>query len=102
MLTNEVLPLINEAANRVYSLVRETPLVTLGADELQINANSAFAKLEQLQLSGSFKLRGATNKLMSLEPVCGRRRGHSFIHRATMDSASRRLRGSSVSMRRCF
>ena len=69
MLTNEVLPLINEAAHRVYSLVRETPLVPLGTDELQINANSAFAKLEQLQLSGSFKLRGATNKLMSLEPT---------------------------------
>jgi threonine dehydratase len=27
----------------------------------------AFAKLEQLQITGSFKLRGATNKLMSLE-----------------------------------
>ena len=29
----------------------------------------AFAKLEQLQRSGSFKLRGATNKLMSLGPA---------------------------------
>ncbi len=28
----------------------------------------AYAKLEQLQTTGSFKLRGATNKLMSLSP----------------------------------
>ena len=39
MLTDDVLPLINEAADRVYSLVRETPLAPLGTDELQINAN---------------------------------------------------------------
>src|SRR6202022_4174779 len=29
MLTSEVLPLIREAANRVYSVVRETPLAAL-------------------------------------------------------------------------
>jgi threonine dehydratase len=50
-------PLIEEAASRVYSVVKETPLVAMGA---------AYAKLEQLQTTGSFKLRGATNKLMSL------------------------------------
>ena len=53
----DVLPLIDEAAARLYSVVKETPLVPMGA---------AFAKLEQLQTTGSFKLRGATNKLMSL------------------------------------
>lgn len=61
MLSREVLPLIDEASARVYSVVRETPLVPIGG-----NPGLAFAKLEQLQISGSFKLRGATNKLMSL------------------------------------
>src|SRR5450631_2388047 len=65
MLTNDVLPLIREAASRVYSLVRETPLVAL---PLEGRPRPAFAKLEQLQVTGSFKLRGATNKLMSLSP----------------------------------
>jgi threonine dehydratase len=68
MLTSEVLPLIDEAANRVYSLVRETPLVPLPRDARRPQAAGAYAKLEQLQITGSFKLRGATNKLMSLSP----------------------------------
>ncbi|HWJ33844.1 MAG TPA: threonine/serine dehydratase [Steroidobacteraceae bacterium] len=64
MLSSDVLPLIDQAASRVYSVVKETPLVAmpLGAGE----RGAAFAKLEQLQITGSFKLRGATNKLMSL------------------------------------
>jgi threonine dehydratase len=68
MLTSEVLPLIDEAVSRVYSLVRETPLVPLPRDARQPQAAGAYAKLEQLQITGSFKLRGATNKLMSLSP----------------------------------
>jgi threonine dehydratase len=74
MLTSDVLPLIREAADRVYSLVRETPLVVL-PQEARITegvklpaAGQAYAKLEQLQSTGSFKLRGAANKLMSLSP----------------------------------
>ena len=69
MLISEVLPLIDEAANRVYALVRETPLVPLASEGRRAPAGAAFAKLEQLQRSGSFKLRGATNKLMSLSPA---------------------------------
>jgi threonine dehydratase len=53
----DILPLIDEAAARVYAVVKETPLVPL---------SGGYAKLEQLQTTGSFKLRGATNKLMSL------------------------------------
>ncbi len=63
MLARDVLPLIDEAAARVYSVVAETPLVAMTSD------SGAYAKLEQLQLTGSFKLRGATNKLMSLSPA---------------------------------
>jgi threonine dehydratase len=68
MLTSEVLPLIREAADRVYSVVRETPLVPLPRNPRTPNSGTAYAKLEQLQTTGSFKLRGATNKLMSLSP----------------------------------
>ncbi len=68
MLTSDVLPLIREAANRVYTVVKETPLVPLPRDARLPNSGTAFAKLEQLQTTGSFKLRGATNKLMSLSP----------------------------------
>ncbi len=70
MLIRDVLPLIEEAAGRVYSLVQETPLVPLPrAGDTRASGGPAFAKLEQLQRSGSFKLRGATNKLMSLGPA---------------------------------
>ena len=63
MLSRDVLPLIDEAAARVYSVVKETPLKPLPG------AAGAFAKFEQLQITGSFKLRGAANKLMSLSPA---------------------------------
>jgi len=68
MLTRDVLPLIREAANRVYSVVRETPLAPLPHNAQIPKSGNAYAKLEQLQTTGSFKLRGATNKLMSLNP----------------------------------
>src|SRR3984957_13417407 len=74
MLTSDVLPLIREAADRVYSVVRETPLVPMpgrpqAPGNVRLPPGQAYAKLEQLQTTGSFKLRGATNKLMSLSPT---------------------------------
>jgi len=65
MQSRDLLPLIDEAAARVYSVVSETPLVPMAA-EAAGGRGAAFAKLEQMQTTGSFKLRGATNKLMSL------------------------------------
>jgi len=64
VLSRDVVPLIETAAARIYTVVEETPLVSMppGPD----GEPGAFAKLEQRQISGSFKLRGATNKLMSL------------------------------------
>lgn len=62
-------PLIAEAAKRIYGIVRETPLVSIADAPGVPGGMRAFAKLEQLQPTGSFKLRGATNKLMSLEPA---------------------------------
>jgi threonine dehydratase len=76
VLSGDLLPLIDEAAARLYSVARRTPLVPLPADArgagaglAKLGEGAAYAKLEQLQLTGSFKLRGATNKLMSLSPA---------------------------------
>jgi threonine dehydratase len=56
---------VYRAAGRIYDVVRETPLDLLGgfSDE----SLKVYGKLENLQLTGSFKLRGAVNKLMSLD-----------------------------------
>jgi threonine dehydratase len=62
-------PLVMEAAGRIYDLVRETPIASLAGAPGVVAGTRAFAKLEQLQHTGSFKLRGATNKLMSLDPA---------------------------------
>src|SRR5438552_16491961 len=56
------LAMIDEARQRIYRLVQETPIARLP------KYPHAFAKREELQKTGSFKLRGATNKLMSLSP----------------------------------
>lgn len=59
---------IRAAAERIRPLVRRTPLIA--ADQLKSPLTGAelFLKLECLQVSGSFKARGAANRLMSLAP----------------------------------
>jgi threonine dehydratase len=56
-----------DAGRRIRSYVRETPL-----DESEAVAGAAgprvHLKMENLQVTGSFKLRGAMNKLLSLTP----------------------------------
>lgn len=54
------------AANRIAPHVRETPLEHSPYFSEQTGAN-VWLKLENLQLTGSFKLRGAFNKLLSLD-----------------------------------
>lgn len=56
-----------DAAQRIGTLVRETPL----DHSLRFSALTGaevYLKLENLQYTGSFKLRGATNRLMTLSP----------------------------------
>jgi len=53
------------AANRIQPHIRETPLDYSPAFSSRTGANVYF-KLENLQHTGSFKLRGAFNKLLSL------------------------------------
>ncbi len=55
------------AANRIASHIRETPLDRSPFFSDLTGAN-VFLKLENLQFTGSFKLRGAFNKLLSLTP----------------------------------
>ncbi len=55
---------ILEAEARIRPIVKETPLER--SFVLSDEATEVFLKLENLQFTGSFKLRGATNKLLSL------------------------------------
>lgn len=66
---NPSLPLragsVSVAAQRIRPHVNETPL--LPSPHLsELTGASVFLKLENRQITGSFKLRGATNKLLSL------------------------------------
>jgi len=58
--------LIEEACKSIYGLVQQTAVALLPQDSRIPPSTRAYAKLEQLQPTGSFKLRGATNKIMSL------------------------------------
>jgi threonine dehydratase len=56
---------VYRAAGRIYDVVGETPLdLLVGFSDEQCKV---YGKLENLQHTGSFKLRGAVNKLMSLD-----------------------------------
>ena len=57
---------IEEAYNRIKNYILKTPLVTNKHINKLKNAN-IFFKLENLQWTGSFKLRGATNKIIQLD-----------------------------------
>lgn len=64
---NEVAHAAGQAAARIAEVVRETPLDYSPAFSKATGAN-VFFKLENLQHTGSFKLRGAMNRLMTLSP----------------------------------
>ena len=56
-----------EADKRIHPYIRETPLeesLFLSRE----NDGSVYLKLENWQITGSFKLRGALNKILSLDP----------------------------------
>jgi len=84
---------IRVAAGRIAPYVRETPLIESLALSDATGAE-VLLKLENLQHTGSFKLRGATNKLLSLSEA-ERRRGvvaaSSGNHGAAVAFAGRRL-----------
>jgi threonine dehydratase len=59
---------INAAATRIAPHVRRTPTIEARALSAPITPAKLSLKLESLQATGSFKARGATNKLLSLPP----------------------------------
>jgi threonine dehydratase len=64
---------VRAAASRIHGRVHRTPVLrSRSLDER--SGRELFFKCENLQRTGSFKIRGATNKLMSL-PESDRRRG---------------------------
>lgn len=60
---------IRAAAERIGPHIRHTPTMEVTSVSEQVTAARLFLKLENLQASGSFKARGATNKLLSLPPA---------------------------------
>ncbi len=58
--------LVEEACNRIYGVARQTPVARLPRDRRLPTSVRVFAKMEQQQVTGSFKLRGAANKIFSL------------------------------------
>ena len=82
-----------DASTRIAGLVRETPLDYSHRYSAEIGAN-VYLKLENLQHTGSFKLRGAANRLMTL-PSTQRQAGcvtaSSGNHGAAVAYAMRKL-----------
>lgn len=64
----DLIALIEQACNRIYTLARPTPVARLPRDPRIPASTRVFAKMEQQQVTGSFKLRGAANKIFSLSP----------------------------------
>lgn len=61
---------IHAARRRIAAAVRRTPLMLAGpAQSPVVTSGTLLLKLECLQITGSFKARGATNKLKSLSPA---------------------------------
>src|SRR5437762_5786824 len=70
MLTIET---INEATERIRGRVHRTPVVTSRSFN-EATGKEVFFKCENLQRAGAFKIRGATNRILSLtaeEKRCG-------------------------------
>jgi len=63
---------IESAAQRIAGDVRRTPLWRVPGREMGLDVAEVWLKLEQLQVSGSFKARGMFNRMRSLPlPVAG-------------------------------
>src|ERR1700755_2540381 len=60
-------PMVREAAHRICALARRTPVLTSDAADEQ-TAMRLFFKCENLQRGGAFKIRGASNLILSLPP----------------------------------
>ena len=67
MLEMPTLPQIQLARQRIASCVKRTPLTASTSLSERLRTN-VYAKLEIFQKTGSFKVRGAFNKILTLKP----------------------------------
>ena len=58
---------IEEAAERIKARVRRTPCLRARFNRTPLHAGELFLKLECLQVTGSFKARGANNAVLQLD-----------------------------------
>lgn len=65
-------PLVDAAHRRIRGLVTETPVEDVTA-LFPGSSGRVLFKMENLQQTGSFKLRGASNKIRSLDPAAAQR-----------------------------
>lgn len=59
---------VTQAAERIRGHVRRTPMVRVDQLFAPLGVGDLWLKLECLQVTGSFKARGATNRLLTLPP----------------------------------
>ena len=59
---------ITAAADRLKGRIRRTPTIRADLARQPIGTDDLWLKLESLQVTGSFKARGATNRLLTLDP----------------------------------
>lgn len=68
------LPMIDQAADAIRSAIRRTPLLRSEAFERAVKSKfPIYFKLENLQYTGSFKARGALNKILSVQEIAKKR-----------------------------
>jgi len=97
MRDEEILPEVEAAEKRIRPYIRETPLEP--SHELSERSGAdVYLKLESQQLSGSFKLRGALNKLLSLDESQRQRvvTASSGNHAAAVAYALSKLGGTAI------
>ncbi|MEJ2357697.1 MAG: hydroxyectoine utilization dehydratase EutB [Deinococcales bacterium] len=94
MVSRPTLRDVYAARRAVAGIVRRTPLVESDALSEGAGAGPVFLKLENLQVTGAFKARGATNALASLD-AAARERGVIAVstgnHGRAVATAARRL-----------
>ena len=66
--TVELLPAVREAALRIHGSIYYTPCA-YSAKLSELTAQQVYLKLENLQVTGAFKERGALNKILLLSPA---------------------------------
>jgi threonine dehydratase len=63
------LAMVEAAAERLKGRIRRTPIVKVDLAREPLGADDVWLKLECLQVTGSFKVRGATNRLLTIDPA---------------------------------